>query len=286
MKKIILYILMVAASFGIYSSCNKNPEYIANFSNSDGSNNTTAYLKIVHASPNFATVFGMPDAFNVIVNGTKINSPFLSYAGTSIFPPLATNFGYVSVPAGTVQIKLSTNGVQIGDSLAFMIYSKTLLPNNFYTFMITDFAKSGNPAKEMFINDPSPSIADTTKFNVRFINAVDKDSATTSTGTTTVDVYSSARGTAIFSNVPTDGVTNFQSFPKAVGVVDTLYVTRTPATGSPALSGRVVLAKLIVTPIFGSSTTVVTRNFTLYYKGDGTLSTGTKARTLAYYINQ
>ncbi|OIR13085.1 hypothetical protein GALL_54690 [mine drainage metagenome] len=277
MKKIIFYIFFAAALVGIYSSCSKSNDYIAPYTTVDPNSITTSYLKFVHASPNFATIFGVPDAFNVIVNGTKINSPFLSFAGTSLAPVLTTAYGYVSVPSGALQIKLSTNGTTTGDSLAFKIYSKTVNPGQFYTFLLTDSALTGNPKKEMFIRDSTP-VAYPGYYNLRFINAVGNDSATISTGTTTVDIFSYARNATLWTKIGVDSVTTFQLLGTNNFVADTLYVTRTPASGSPILSGRVVLAKLAISPL--------SRNYTIYYKGDGTQTTGTKARALAYYVNQ
>ncbi len=277
MKKLIFYILIATSIVGIYSSCSKSNDVNAPYTSVDPNSISTSYLKVVHASSNFATLFGVPDAFNVIVNGTKINSPFLSYAGTSIFPLVGSGYGYVSIPSGAVQIKLSTNGTLTGDSIAFKIFSKTVNPGQFYTFLLTDSILTGNPKKEMFIRDSTP-VALPGYYNLRFINAVGNDSATTFTGTNTVDIFSYSRNTVLWSKIGVDSATNFQLLGTNIGVQDTLYVTRTPASGSPLLPGRVVLAKLAITPI--------SRNYTIYYKGDGTQTSGTKVRTLSYYLNQ
>lgn len=276
MKKLIFYIFIATSLVGIYS-CSKSTDANAPYTSVDPNSITTSYLKVVHASSNFATIFGVPDAFNVIVNGTKINSPFLSYAGTSIFPLVGSGYGYVSIPSGAVQIKLSTNGTLTGDSIAFKIYSKTVNPGQFYTFLLTDSALTGNAKKEMFIRDSTP-VALPGYYNLRFINAVGSDSATISTGTTTVDVWSYSRNALLWQKIGVDSATAFQLLGTNVSVVDTLYVTRTPASGTPPLSGRVVLAKLALAPL--------SRNYTIYYKGDGTQTSGTKVRTLSYYINQ
>jgi hypothetical protein len=279
MKKFILYILIGATSLGLVTSCSKSTDYIAEYSTVNPNSVSTAYLKFVHASPNFATLFGTPDLFNVIVNGVKLNSPALSFGGTSIYPVIGTGYGYASVPAGPLQIKFSTNGVLIGDSIAFKIYNKTVAAGQFYTFLLTDSALTGDPKKEMFIRDSTPANIQG-YYNLRFINAVGADSATTSTGTTTVDIFSYARNTTLWNKIGVDSVTTFQVLGTNIGVADTLYVTRTPsvAQGTPPLSGRVVLAKLAITPLF--------RNYTIYYKGDGTQTSGTKARALGYYVNQ
>jgi len=277
MKKVILYIFIAAVSMGVYTSCTKSNDYIAGYTTTDPNSLSTAYFKFVHASPSFAKLFNVPDAFNVIVNGTKINSPILSFGGTSMAPVLGTGYGYATVPAGVLQIKLSTNGVLTGDSLAFKMYTKTVSPGQFYTFLLTDSALTGNPKKEIFIRDSTPMILQG-YYNLRFINAVGNDSATTTTGTSTVDIFSYSRNTTLWSKIGVDSVTTFQLLGTNISVPDTLYVTRTPASGSPLLPGRVVLAKLAITPLF--------RNYTIYYKGDGTLTTGTTARSLAYYVNQ
>ena len=282
MKKFILYIFIAAVTTGVYTSCSKSNDYIAGYTSVDASNIGTSYIKFVHAAPYLRNVFGVADTFNVIVNGTKINSPFLSFAGTSLAPVLGTAYGYAVVPSGALTIKLSSNGVLTGDSTAFKIYSKTAVPGQFYTFLLTDSALTGNPKKELFLKDSMPVIL-AGYYNLRFINAVGSDSAVASisTGTTTVDIWSYARNTTLWSKIGVDSATTFQFLGTNNFVADTLYVTRTPSTaqGTPPLSGRVVLAKLAITPL-GS------RTYTLYYKGDGTLATGTKARSLAYYVNQ
>ncbi len=279
MKKFILYIFIAAISTGVYTSCSKSNDYIAGYTSVDPNSLSTSYIKFVHASPYFRNVFGVADTFNVIVNGTKINSPFLSFGGTSIAPQIGTAYGYAAVPAGVLTIKLSTNGVLTGDSTAFKIYTKTAVPGQFYTILLTDSALTGNPKKEMFLRDSTPNVLPG-YYNLRFINAVGNDSAVTSTGTTTVDIFSYSRNTTLWNKIGADSATTFSLLGTNSFVADTLYVTRTPsaAQGTPPLSGRVVLAKLALSPL--------SRTYTIYYKGDGMLSTGTKARALAYYVNQ
>ena len=246
MKKFILYIFIAAVTTGVYTSCSKS-------------------------------IYGVADTFNVIVNGTKINSPFLSFGGTSLAPVLGTNYGYAAVSAGALTIKLSTNGVLTGDSTALKIYTGTTAPGAFYTFLLTD---NGSVGGLIGIKDSMPIILPG-YYNLRFINTVAIDSAVTSTGTSTVDIFSYSRNTTLFNKIPASSFTSFSFLGTNNFVADTLYVTRTPSTaqGTPPLSGRVVLAKLALTPIGG-------RTYTIYYKGDGTLATGTKARSLAYYVNQ
>ena len=116
--------------------------------------------------------------------------------------------------------------------------------------------------------------------NLRFVNAVLTDSAVTTTGTTTVDLFSYARNTTVFTKIRPDSVTAFSLLGNNISVADTFYVTRTLATGAPAttpLSGRVVLAKLAIAPLNQ-------RTYTLYYRGDATVSTS-KTKTLISYVH-
>jgi hypothetical protein len=268
MKKNSIYIVMLMAmTVGVLLSCQKSTSYIAAYQTDNGN---TSYIKIVHASPYFRNAYGAADSFNVFVNDKKINSPFLSYGGTSLFPTSTASFGYVAVPAGLQQIRLSVAGVINPDSIKITNFTTVFQASKYYSVFLTDLGGF------LFVDSAFAAIPG--YYNIRFINAVTTDSAVTSTGTSTYDVFSYARNTTLWSKIPVGGFTIFQSLGTNIGVADTLYLTRTPASGTPSLAGRVVLAKLAVTPL--------SRNYTLYFKGDATLSTGAKARSLALYVNQ
>jgi hypothetical protein len=92
-----------------------------------------------------------------------------------------------------------------------------------------------------------------------------------------VDIFSYARNNTVITNVPPGLVTPFFSLGFNAGVADTFYVTRPAVAGTP-LANRIVLSKLA----FGAANQ---RTYTLYYKGDANLTTGTKARTLSSYVH-
>lgn len=277
MRKNILSILLLTASIIGIESCNKQYSTIATYQVGDS---VTSFLKVVHIAPNFRKVTNLQDTFNVYVNSARITSPALSFtpgtAFVSIFPAITLN-NYSAIPAGTQTIRLSIPGTVNPDSITAVTMTKSFVQGLYYTLFITDSINSATDANRIFVQD-NFTAASTGYYNLRFCNAVFNDSATISTGTKTVDIFSYARNATIFNKVRADSTTTFQVFGTNVSVADTLYVTRTPASGTPPLSSRVILAKLALVPGY--------RTYTLYYKGDGTATTGTKARTLGYYVNQ
>lgn len=273
MKKYIsgLAVILVITSI-IFSSCNKDLSLISETASTDGS----SFLRIVNASPNFRNIFGVQDTFSVYLNNTKITgttpgtAPIMTYG--SLFPTVSSGYGYVAVPAGTQQLRLTVPGVINPDSIPIIGFSKVFLPNTYYTFMITDSIKSAKDSSQIFVADTytQPTAG---YFNLRFIHAVLND-----TLGKTVDIFSYARNATIFNNLKPQAVTNFSSLGINLQVSDTLYVTRSAASSVP-LANRIVLAKLAFLP-------TPQRTYTLYFKGDVNLTTGTKARSLATFVHQ
>jgi hypothetical protein len=269
MKKINLYICLVVGTVLALSACKKEYNYLATYETSDGG----AYLRVVDAAPGFRSVFSLPDSFNVYVNGAKINSPFLTYA--SVFPISTTQFGYAAVPTGVQQIKLSVHGfasVQ-PDSTKLINFTKVFLPGQYYTLLITDSIKSPRDSSQMFLPDafskPLPG-----NVALRFVHAVWNDT----TGKT-VDFFSYARNTTVGTIAVKPGyISNFSAYGFNIAVPDTFYVTRSAPAGT-ALANRIVLAKLAFAP-------TNQRAYTLYFRGDANLTTGTKARSLLSLIHQ
>jgi hypothetical protein len=269
MKKITQYISLFAAAIIVFAACKKEPVYTAAFESAEDK----AFLRVVQASPNFRQVFSLPDSFNVYVNGNKINSPFLTYG--SVTPQTTTNFGYVAVEPGLQQVKLSVHGFTSikPDSTLLINFTKVFNAGQYYTLLVTDSIKSAKDSAQMFIPDafskPLPG-----NVALRFVHAVWNDT----TGKT-VDLFSYARNNTIGTIALKPGtVTGFSSYGYNIGVADTFYVTRSAAAGTP-LSGRTVLAKLAFLP-------TNQRAYTLYFRGDGNLTTGTKARALTFYLHQ
>jgi hypothetical protein len=273
MKKNILYIIIVAISTMLIASCNRDGSYIATYQTDNGN---MSYLKIIHASPYFRNTFAKPDSFNIYINNNKVNSPFLTYGG--VFPSTSSNYGYIGLTAGVQQIRLSVNGINNVDSLTIAQYTTAFGNSSYYTWVITDSINSTNTAAQIVTKDTlNPVLAG--YYNLRFINAVYSDSAAPlgASVSKNMDLFSYSRNAVLISNIAPSGVTKFYSLNTNIGVADTLYVTRNAATTVP-LSSRVVLAKLAITPL--------NRNYTLYYMGDATLASGTKAKKLLFMANQ
>jgi hypothetical protein len=210
----------------------------------------------------------------VFVGGQKATSytPGTSVVMTynSIYPTVSSAYGYVSVPAGTQQIKLSVAGVNIADSIPIQTFTKTLVANQLYSFIITDSINSTTrDSSQIFVKD-SFQTATIGYFNLRFIHAVWND-----TTAKNVDIWSTRNNRYIFTNVKPGTVTSFAQYPYNAIYNDTFYVRR---SGNPAVTLDTLNA-------VGFSNQ---RTYTLYYKGDANINSNTnvKRRHLATYIHQ
>lgn len=269
MKKITFYTSLFAAGILLFSACKKESEMNAAYVST--TSETAAFFRVIHAAPYFRQTFNAPDSFNVYVNSNKANSPFLTYG--SIFPQSATTGnGYIAVPPGLQQIKMSVNGFASAnpDSTLLLNFTKVFNAGQYYTLFITDSIKLYPDAS--FVKDTLYKPL-TGNVGIRFMHSVLND-----TVGKTVDIYSYARNATIFANLKPKDVTSFSSFGFSVGVPDTFYVTRNAPTGT-LLANRIVLAKVAFSP-------TNQRVYSLYYRGDGNLTTGTKARTLSSYLHQ
>jgi hypothetical protein len=215
-----------------------------------------AFLKVIAASPNFV------DTFNISIDGEKVNGAGLKYG--SMFPIT----GYMAIKPGLRKIGL-------GDAYSV---DKQLEAGKRYTFMITDAVRTAARdsarilVEDAFVNPSAGSI------RMRFIHAVMNDTADKK-----VDLFSYAKNGKVVSAISPDSVGAYITLGINLQTADTFYVTRGATAGTP-LSGRIVLAKLA----FNSSSISGAgdrRCFTLYYRGDGNVTSGTKARTLAGYVH-
>ncbi|ERR1035437_22842 len=281
MKKNILFIAIILAAMLIgYSSCKRDFSLTSPVKTTEG----TSYLAIIDASPNFRRIYNLPDSFNVFINGQKITgftpgtvSPFMTFGAT--FPSTTTGFGYVAVPPGLQQIKFSVSGKINPDSIAIATFNKTFLPDQQYTFMITDSIQSTRDSSQIFLQDVynfPPTIG---YYNLRFIHAVLND-----TLGKTVDLFSYAKNAVIYSNLKPGAVTAFSQIGVNLQVTDTLYVTRSLATGvssTTPLSSRLILAKMSFQA--GSQ-----KSYTVYFRGDINLTatTNIKSRALSFYRHE
>lgn len=281
MKKHISYFAIIGALMLLgYSSCKKGFTLQAPVHNTDG----TAYLAIIDASPNFRYIFNQPDSFNVFINGIKITGfnqastqKFMTYGAT--FPSTTSGFGYVAVPPGAQQIKLSLSGPTLADSVTLATFTKNFLPNQQYTFMITDSVNSSRDSSQIFLQDVYTFPPTRGYYNLRFIDAVLNDTAGLK-----VDLYSYAKNAVIFSNITPGGTSAFTQVGVNLQTTDTLYVTRSLATGRPSstpLAARTILAKMA----FGAGDQ---KSYTVYFRGDIniTATSNVKSRQLSFYRHE
>lgn len=275
---------ILAASLAIATvSCEKKFEGLLK---ADPINTSKAYLKIVHASPGFRAVHNMPDSFNVFVNGVKINSTFLTYNGMWPFSvnttTNSTTATYAAVEPGTNTIKLSVPGkaATSPDSAVILTMDKTLVGGKFYTLLVTDSIKMARDSSKIFVEDQFNDLPSRDSYiNFRFINAAMNDTAGKA-----VNLSSFSRNAILFSNVKPGQLSAFGQFGWNIAVGDTFYVRRF-VPNSTQDTGR-VLAKVFVNSTMIGGGTPFRRSVTLFYKGDANLTTGTKARSIAAYINE
>lgn len=249
--KFLLFLLSLGA--GLLWSCNKKTPLRAVYDYTTG----MSFIKVVHAAPSFRQVTGAyRDSFNVYVGDGKVNATFLTY--NSQFPSANA---YFAVPAGQQTIRLALQGVLTPDSATLATFTKTLEPNAYYSFIVTDSVLKNNEAKQIFTKDVfAPT--DTAHVTVRFVNAVLDDAAN-------VDVYSKLYATNILTNVAPGTSTPFGQFSYTTAT-DSLIVRRAGTTTELARLGP-ALAR--------------TRAYTVVYKGQASVTTGTRARSLIQYTN-
>jgi len=267
MRNNILVVIAIGLimTFLLISSCKREYSPVASYNTPAGS----AYLRIVHAAPSFGKIFNVPDSFNVLVGGAKVSAflpgsnPYLSYG--TIFPISSTLYGYITVPAGEQEIKLSS-GVLNPDSVTIKKFTKVLVPNAYYSLIVTDSINSDKEAAQIFVRDTinKPTVG---YFSLRFIHAVWNDTTGKS-----VDVWSARNNRYMATNIKPGSVTTFASYGYNAQLNDTLTVRRSGTGYTLATFNNVA---------FGNQ-----RTYTLYYKGDGNLTTGTRARGLATYVHQ
>ncbi|MEO8820599.1 MAG: DUF4397 domain-containing protein [Ginsengibacter sp.] len=274
MKKYILIATVILSTFLIeLSSCKRDYKLLDPVQTTDG----MSFLAIIDASPNFSLIFGQPDSFNVFINGKKISGftatahdPYMSFGST--FPSTTSGFGYIAVPSGPQQIKLTVSGVNNSDSIPIATFNKTFESGKQYTFMITDNIKSDRDSSQIFVEDDYTFPPTTGYYNLRFIDAVVDDTAA-------VDLYSYVTNSAIYSNVQPDGLTGFTQFGANLQTTDTFYVTRHDPAADHAntpLSGRTVLAKMA----FQAGTQ---KSYTVYFRGDIDSTSKAKMPGLSFY---
>lgn len=258
-KKYIFSAIVTATA--LLLACKKDIKPVAESVNIENK----AFVKIVHAAPSFRALFNVRDSFNVFANNQKLNATFLTYGGA--FP--AANIGYAAVDPGTVNFRLFLpGGITKPDSVEITSITKTLSPNKYYSFIITDQVRSTRDSSQIWIEDnfetPPPNF-----YSMRFVHAVLNDTAGRN-----VDIYSARRNAAIYTNIRPGQTTTFTNFPFTAGITDTLIVRRAGTTFELSRLNAVGFAHQ--------------RVFTLLYRGhgDSTLTARRAGRTLLTYLNQ
>jgi hypothetical protein len=302
MKKYFQLLLLATGSLVLITSCKKSEKDEAK--RLPVTNN--AYLRIVHVAPNFATALGVADNFHLYINDTRINATALVYATTTAnlvdaAPPNATlatypttvtaypaqtlnTDTYAAVAAGTETIRLSLVGKNLVDSLTFVKLPVSLGAGQYYTLFITDNIRDGQTAPQILSQDLF-SKPDTGKYSIRFAHMVLNDTAGK-----TVDVYSTKQAATIYSAVAPGTVTAFSTFlinPTIPSIPDTIIVRR---AGTLNELTRYPPNKVGVKPITSTIGAVSYPNsqrvYTIIYKGNASVTTGAKARSLVWINNR
>jgi hypothetical protein len=249
MKRNIWILAPALLAIMVFLACKKQYTLVAQGETAGSS----AFLKIVHASPNFDSIFHTGfDSLNVYFGQDKITATALTY-GTGFPTPTSTIYTltYVTVPSGAQDIRISLAGTGTKDSSTVVTLHKVLNPGAYYTLVITDSINSTRDSNRIWLQDnfPRPG-AGPGYFYLRFMNAV-QDARTD-----TVDLFSVRRNQTLFKKVKVDSTTSFTNFATILNVADTLVVLRT-GTGT-------VLAKMTTPNIqFGDQ-----QFYTAYYVGD------------------
>lgn len=263
--KITLGLIIVAALVGFFS-CKRDMTLKDPTTSPSG----TALIRIIDVSPNLDSILkGNADTFNVLLNGVKLtgNSPGTAAAMVfnATYPFGGTNNGYASVPAGTQEIKFA-KGLNTLDSVVLATFHETLLPDTYYSFIITDSVNSGRDSSRMFVKDSLFSVT-AGFFNLRFVHAAWNDTAN-------IDVWSARNNKNIFANVKPGTISAFSTYAYNTQLSDTLFVRRT---------GTAIGLDTLVSVNFFNQ-----RSYTLIYKGNALSNRNTdpKRRHLITYLNK
>jgi hypothetical protein len=261
--------LLAVASLGVLiAACEKkdgiaSPELVTAGAKSD-----MAHVKVVHAAPNFRDRIGVPDSLDIYLNGIKINSGS-NFTYGNAFPanPTAPNSAvgtYAAVRAGAVNVRVVRRGASIFDSATVANIPTILAAGGYYSFIITDSVRNLRDSSRIFVRDNFP-IPNPGRYALRLIHAA-ADSADRR-----IDIWSSRRNNYLYNNIPSGFVGSFIIQPQ-FSVADTLIVRR---------AGTMTELARINNIIFTDQ-----RVYTLLYRGKEGLTSGTKARSLIYYLHR
>ena len=251
----------MTAAAGIFFSCKKQYTLAAVGSAPSG----VAYLKIVHASPNFAKISGHADGLNIYLDTTKVNGPVLKF--NSAYPAIGSVNTYAAVSPGSHTINIVVGGTVNADSIPIYSFQRTLVAGSYYTLLITDSLQSAHDSAKVWAQDniPSPTAGN---IGLRFVNMVLDARATD-----TMNLYSKRRSQILFPGVLRDSITPFSTFP-TLTTLDSFYVKLANAPKDSTAAS-----------LFLTTTLVDQKVYTLYYIGD-TTSVAARKRTLIYVQNK
>ncbi len=260
MKKIIIYSSLLITAITFFTACKKETQIVAAYSSVENK----AFVRFIHSSPSFRQVFNAPDSFNIFINDAKVNASLLTYAGA--FPASGTQYGYIAIPTGLQNIRLTVAGRVTPDSIPLILFTKVFSQGQYYSIIVTDNIKSANDSSKIILPD-SYTVPGNGNYSMRFVHAVLNDTAGLK-----IDVFSARRNANILNAISPGQIVNFQTLPFNSQITDTLTVRRAGTLQSLATVNGIT---------FGNQ-----RVYTIVYRGDGTLTAGTKARGLATFIHQ
>ena len=262
MKKSLQHIIFGALVLVVgLAACNKETTYVADPVTSSSS----AYIKFLHVSPSLATITGQADNVTLLNLDLKSNT-YSKITGTPLayerYFPTTTN-AYATIPTGLQTIKFSLAAVKQKDSLELFLKKVQIDAGKYYSFIITDSVKSQTNSKAMFLQDDLLTLG-ASQIGMRFVHAIWNDTAAKN-----IDIFSRRNNATIFSARSAGSATTFIPL-NYFTTSDTLIVRRAGTAFALATLNSVTL-----TP---------GRNYTLVYKGNGTVTTSTaKPRSLLIY---
>ncbi len=253
---------VVALGIVVMAGCETSKDIVAPWDMA-GSESKLAHLRIIHASPNFRIVTGQADSIHVFANGVKMNGVRMSYGGAA---PATNPASYVTLPAGMVDLKVSVGGFTTLDSIPITTLKIDMKAGEFYSFIITDsLLNASKDSSRILVRDSFPT-PNTGSIGLRFVQALADTAADKR-----IDVYSARRNNNIYTNVLPGTVTSFSNQP-FINFSDTLIIRRSGTTTELARINNVIFTN--------------TRVYTLFLRGNAGVATGSKSRSLTFYVNR
>jgi hypothetical protein len=235
-RNIKLVCLAMVSGMLVFLGCTKQPSTLLT-TQEEFSNNSL--VRVFVATANAA-------GNNIYLDTKLLNGATLASGG--IFP--ASGLFASSVPAGLNAFLVTGSGTQVPLSFA----ENMELGRNYTIFLYDTITAPKQKTVETRFDIPTDSAA-----MLRFANFIYNPFAVPA-----IDVFSLARNTNIFTNVPVTGVTDFIRYPSRLGG-DTLYIRETGSS--------VNILKVAI----GSTTFQDKRFYTLVYRGS---HRGTRVATL------